>query len=299
MKKLLLVLCLVFAGVKTRAQVVFCPPGAEWHYLFTKYFYGNTGNEEVRYLWDSIDGPDTFKVLTHRRSSMSCGSPSVRRTWIRQVGDTIFFKNAGTQGTWQILYNFAALPGQSWSITMPGLSSVKVFNFTVTAVNTVTVNGFSLKELSLASSTCCVSKITERLGPDTYFFPFSFVNLAACHDDAFLESLCYQDSTFGLKQFGEKSCDYFTSNFAGISEKEENGFQIQYYPNPVKDLLNLETNIPGEAELSFSDISGREVKRSRIGQTNSIDVKDLRAGIYFLSVIKDNNAVYTSKLIRE
>ncbi len=296
MKKLLLLfLCLVYFN-KGNAQVVFCPSGAEWHSLFSKQsVFLNTHNETIKYIGDSISGSDTLKILSHFWFFMTCG-PIVQKTFIKQKGDTIFFYNQLTQGTWQILYNYAAQPGQTWQTTVVKTYTY-TFTFTVQSVSTVTINGFNLKRLTVSSNSWAGTQITERLGSDAFLFHFSQIPPNKCEGDVFLESLCYKDNVFGTKQFGTKSCDYYTADYLGINEVK--GTEIKIYPNPLNNSLTIETESGQESQMILMDISGREVKKVRLEQKDNIDVSNLTPGIYFITVSKNREVVYKSKVVKE
>lgn len=58
--------------------------------------------------------------------------------------------------------------------------------------------------------------------------------------------------------------------------------ELNVYPNPVSDRLNMElSNTHSEYEFIICDISGREVKRG-IYSGESIDVSDLNSGLYLI-----------------
>lgn len=302
MKKLLPIL-LFFYCISLKSQVVFCPPGAEWHYYFL-WFNGGKINEHVKYSGDSLDGADTLKILSHKRLFLGC-SPLMSKTLIKQKGDTILFKNSQTQNSWQTLYNFAATPGQSWTTTLLNGNTVTVtYTCTVDSAKQVFVNGFSLKRLYLKekaifanpSFTWNVSlSVTERLGTEGFLFHFRHYTSGYCDADYFAERLCYKDDAFGLQQFTDKACDY--ADLTGISEDHLSSLNI--YPNPAKDLLTIEMYFTEGTEVRISDVAGRRMKTILAGQNPGINVSDLCKGIYFVSIFKDSEKIYTAKFVKE
>src|SRR5688572_17464274 len=115
MKKHLLLFLFLFILSQTEAQITFCPPGAKWNYSFQQYWMGILDhNYAVNYIGDSIVAGDTLKILQYNsffRYSTLQQQPYI--AFIKQRGDTIFIRNYWTNHQWQILYNFAAQPGQS------------------------------------------------------------------------------------------------------------------------------------------------------------------------------------------
>lgn len=310
MKKFLFLILLSGWLSKSEAQIVFCPPGAEWHYSFLYYVPYLHTNVKIKYVKDSVLNSEQVKVLTQGSyySYCSLGPPS-SLSFIKQNGDTVFFKNAATQNSWQILYNYAATAGQSWTNTISSFysfSTTVTYTITVDSVNSVTMNGFMLRRLYVkyknsTSSFNTPAQITERLGCEGYLFNYENPkNLGDC--DRVRYFLCYQDDKFGLKQFTDKPCDY--EDYVGIPENYQNS-SIKIYPNPASDFLTVsfenELLKPG-AVLSIKDLCGRAVKQVNMEDlslaSDRIDISDLSKGIYLLSVKNNEQTVYCIKLVK-
>ena len=73
---------------------------------------------------------------------------------------------------------------------------------------------------------------------------------------------------------------------------------IKVYPNPVNSVLSIDTNNSFDIEkISISDVNGRFVK-SQKGAKNQINVSDLNAGVYFVT-IESNDGMTTKKFIKQ
>lgn len=306
MKKLIFIFLLIIE-FDAQAQVVFCPPGAEWHYLFngTIFFPGTTYNETIKYSGDTIEGTDTVKILSHIRFFTACGKwPYPRVTYIKQKADTIYFKNSFTQGTWQVLFNFAALPGQSWHSTIQLSSTVtQTYTTTVNSVSTVTINGYTLKQLHISNSGAWFGGlITERFGGNLFLFNFSYRTPSSCDGDWLLENLCYTDSVFGTHQFGEHDCGYSTVNLNGLFESETgSGFRI--YPVPAANQFNLELNrsvknLSLHMMNAFGQIFFIPYNELENGKFE-VDVSKLESGIYFLKLLENGELIGIRKIIKQ
>ena len=71
---------------------------------------------------------------------------------------------------------------------------------------------------------------------------------------------------------------------------------INIYPNPVNDILNIKLKDNQKVYIAMTDINGREI----IGKTsndNNFDMSNLQKGIYFVK-ISDNNSSITKKIIK-
>lgn len=308
MKKLILILCCVAAFVEKRAQVVFCPPGAEWHSNF--FFYGVIPpvaayvkiiqNEQINYTGDSIVDSQVVKVLKHRRFLTGyCNSGFSPPTLIKQIGDTVFMRNVFTEHTWQILYNFAAVPGDSWNNMFSNGTS---FTTIVDSVGYVAINGFNLKRLYVRCSEGggpgswrAPSTITERLGSSRFLFDYY---TTTCGSGEYYEgNLCYQDDTFGLEQFTSRPCNYTYDGGVGLKEENLLNSNVSIYPIPASAQLNIELkNEPGTFTLYLNDLTGKQLQKMECSESCAMDLNNLRSGIYLLNVYKHKKFVGTKKI---
>lgn len=307
MKKLILILCCVAALAEMRAQVVFCPPGAEWHWNF--FWYGVPPlapyakiiyNEQVKYTGDSIVDSQVVKVLKHSRFlTGSCNYDYSPRTLIKQVGDTVFMSNVYTAHAWQILYNFAAAPGHFW---VNVFSNNSVFTTIVDSVGYVSINGFTLKRLYVRctddpglSSWREPSTITERFGSNRCLFDY-YTNACSTHE-YYEGNLCYQDDTFGLEQFSSRPCNYTYNGGVGLKEENLLNSYVSIYPIPASAQLNIELkNEPGTFTLYLSDLTGKQLQKMECSESCVIDLGNLQNGIYLLSVYKQEKFMGTKKV---
>jgi hypothetical protein len=88
---------------------------------------------------------------------------------------------------------------------------------------------------------------------------------------------------------------------AGVAEIAKGGISI--HPNPSTGVINIDwaNQMVGQADVVITDVTGREVYRSVVdmatvsGET-SVNLSNLNAGVYILTVRSENNS-YTSKLL--
>lgn len=283
MKEKLLIIIMSFLILPSVGQIVFCPAGAEWHYLFS-LSPTNRRNEKVKYVRDSVIGNETFKVLAHKRFYNLGGVVDDKLTLVKQKGDTVFFRNLATQHTWQILYNYGTPKGGSWQTTVdlldPNVPGTSTYTITVDSINFITLNSFNLKRLHVKyyynATDYSLAQITERLGSDNFMFSYPSFN----GDEFFDSFLCYADNSFGLKQFTNYSCDYSV----GLKEIKLSPFDITIYPNPAKDKIVVESNIELKKITLINSLCQEAFVLNKPTLRQEIDSSHLPAGIYFLKV---------------
>ena len=77
-----------------------------------------------------------------------------------------------------------------------------------------------------------------------------------------------------------------------------NTLEGNLFPNPAKNEITFSTSITGEFEAAIHSIDGVLVKTVSIQGNDSINIEDLEAGTYIIS-IKNNISQTSYKLIKE
>jgi hypothetical protein len=300
MKKLLLTLFLL-SSYSNQAQVVFCPPGAEWNYLFelrplfTQYTFSR--HEKVKYVRDSVINNQTTKVLKHTLGAHNDCFDEVYTTLIKQSGDTVFFRNAFTKNNWQVLYNFAATTGQSWVINLYNSNSNNPFStytMTVESVSNSIINSLNHRVLIVKDNGSRTYTVTERFGATQFLFNFSLPN---CDSYQFKQRLCYYDNTIGEVKYSALPCNY--ENPLGLTSLSKS--MVKLSPNPTGGLVSIEIEKQGWKSIRIMDVTGKEVlKTDKSTDTKlQINMEALNKGIYFIQLLADGKLMSTEKIIKE
>lgn len=88
---------------------------------------------------------------------------------------------------------------------------------------------------------------------------------------------------------------YSNSISSTLSVKELNKTQVQAFPNPTKNIINL-TGILESDELSLCDALGKRVQIKYLSNS-ALDLTGLQKGVYFLTINRKSETIYL-KLIR-
>ena len=320
MKGILLIV-FIFLAVEIKSQVIFSPPGSEWSYNYLLSMGGAPGAptylEKIRYSRDSVLGNDTVKFLTHNRFYLECSSLPVTQTLIRQSGDTVYMRNYATNHTWQILYNFNSLPGQSWQTVIRIDASdtnppkpLCSYTITVDSVSIISANGFNLKRLHVKYK--CPSfgtsfppytieypaTITERYGCDAFMFNYFNETSGWCDNDWFTRFLCYKDNQFGNRQFTSYGCDY--QNPLAIDLNSEMGGILQIFPNPVHNTVKITFRKVEDYQIAIYNNLGEKICTFMCRDLeNELELGELQNGLYFLVVYNNQGFMAVRKFIKE
>jgi subtilisin family serine protease len=97
------------------------------------------------------------------------------------------------------------------------------------------------------------------------------------------------DADYMVEIFNEFGCSSFSDPSSGLGVLVV-GKDFKLYPNPTNDLINIDFDLSTNPKsLTIVDVLGRELKTiNTLKLTNTIDVSDLDAGVYFM-LIKNQN----------
>ena len=86
----------------------------------------------------------------------------------------------------------------------------------------------------------------------------------------------------------------FTTNTLSSTNFAQNNLEVVLYPNPVSDILNIETALDLKS-VEVYNIQGQKVMSSNQKQIN---VADLAAGMYMIRIEDADNAIATKKFVK-
>jgi hypothetical protein len=102
---------------------------------------------------------------------------------------------------------------------------------------------------------------------------------------------------FGTSYFQIDDVEINCTDCQTASFSDLNDFQFNIYPNPAKDVISFQTELPLESVEIFS-LTGSKVL-SQSNNVRQVEVGNLAKGIYMLKASAVNGKVATQKLIKE
>jgi hypothetical protein len=88
---------------------------------------------------------------------------------------------------------------------------------------------------------------------------------------------------------------YTNNSLLSSSDFSKNNLKVSLYPNPVNDILNIET----ETEIKSVEIYNLLGQKIKSAQSRKVSVSDLSNGTYMVRVQDTNNAVETMKIVKQ
>ena len=87
----------------------------------------------------------------------------------------------------------------------------------------------------------------------------------------------------------------YNNNTLSTSDFNQNNLEVALYPNPVQDILSLDT-VNTIKSVEVYNLQGQKVLVSNQSQIN---LSNLSAGIYMVRIEDENNAVNTKRIIKK
>jgi hypothetical protein len=171
-------------------------------------------------------------------------------------------------------------------------------------------SGFKWRRIKLATTTgftdqLCDDQLCWICSGDTWTRP-SFWTIDAA-DSSLLKPILSTGGVSGSAHYRYyilnnsdviiDSVDVKFTSTVGMDEVTK--FDYKLYPNPANGVVNLVLpEISGDVKFVLYNMVGSEVLRQTVVQgSNNINCESLQNGVYFYSIILNNNLVETKKLI--
>ncbi len=184
---------------------------------------------------------------------------------------------------------------------MTELKNLTNFN-NVSSGNTITYSNISTNDVNQEQYEACYIKVTNATctNADLGYGEWEINdNSGACRvDDKMYAFTPVQGTSYNVTGV----VDYSYSNYKiqprdanDIEEstdvKQLNGININVYPNPTSDVLNVELSNTNNVKIELADITGKNIL-TVVPSTNktSLNLNDFKNGVYFVKIINNNSS---------
>ncbi|MBI9068293.1 MAG: T9SS type A sorting domain-containing protein [Salinivirgaceae bacterium] len=96
----------------------------------------------------------------------------------------------------------------------------------------------------------------------------------------------------------ELTVTYSIGGATSILNKKVDKRKLNIYPNPILNTVNIE-NLDNVKSLSIVNMLGQKIyTRSDVGSKLSLNTSDLKTGVYFITVVTNDNKVITERVMK-
>ncbi len=290
MKQYLFLFAFTVSKLQAFAQTTdFAPVGATWYYSEVSFIIPYP--EKFRLV--EVTGEEVFQGKLCRKIEGLTGCGLHNPCYVFSQNDSVFYWSIHTS-SFQLLYDFRAVPGDSWEIDgmLPPVGAVRI---QVDSLSTRVVGNDTLKAWCVSYSPEWFdwgTEILEKVGNTCFLGPSSDL----CENGP-CGIRCYSDSANDLR-FVPYPCDtaIFTSKTKNIPGLEP----INIYPNPFFDKITLRSGheLQGGSFQLFDHL-GRLVLHQLV-TTGGIEIETtgLPNGVYFAMVGQLGRLLQVEKLIK-
>ncbi len=283
------------------------PVGATWYYTET-FFWPIPMIEDylmIQSVGDTVIQGLSCRKLTKRHTIVCSDRPQVE--YMYSEGQQVYFFDSAFNG-FQMLYDFGAVPGDSWSIRLKDPNDPldeDTLVVTVDSTDMATINGLPLNRLYVTylflnetiPNYSYNSVLIDRIGDTWYMFNYMPELGFVCDANMSQGLRCYEDSVVGHYETGiADSCTYIEFYDAVA---ENSGGTLRVHPNPVTHFLFLETSLSGNKTILVSDLQGRVLMRMETASNPvSLDLSDLPPQVYILR-LKNGEHILHTRIIKQ
>lgn len=186
----------------------------------------------------------------------------------------------------------------SYSVT--GTSSLGCTNFTPTVFN-LTVNPVPSVSVTTTSTFLCVGQTATLSGSGG--LTYSWTGGSTDATLAISPTVTSSYTVTGFNSFGcgnSAAISISVDICAGIAGMANENFKIQIYPNPSNGILNIQTEFTTPFELSIIDLCGKRIQNFELREEHAqLDLSELKKGMYFIQIKKDERIVLNGKIVLE
>jgi len=94
------------------------------------------------------------------------------------------------------------------------------------------------------------------------------------------------------------SVDVLVTSVLGISDQKQEEVSVAIYPNPVSNILTVNTTgLEGSVELKMVDVLGKVVLTESGAPMNKVDVSNFKNGVYLVYVYNKGDLIQTKRIV--
>ena len=262
--------------------------GAEWYYEIQNDD-GSITYQHLQCSGDTVVQGKRPKIIIRSNTQYDRNETEVTHEYVYEENGKVYWWN-NTLGKFTVLYDFGADVGDEWTVEVGN----ETFTTRVYDANLQYIDGIPYKKLTIADHDNLFSgSLLSTIGHTTSFFPEQLMNRGKGYRVDGLR--CYWMNEELVYKHGDEDCDavYDKIHF-GIEEDgpSTGSGTVVVYPNPADGVLFVETvhapSLPGPT-YRITNLMGQillsgPVETFHETSLQSIDVSNLPAGMYFISV---------------
>lgn len=195
----------------------------------------------------------------------------------------VFFKPPGyPEG---MVYHFGVSVNDTITAVNTYLNAMDTLHFVVTTVDSVELlNGYRKRIILHEYVNDKEETWVEGLG--SYYGVLNSCNNAYGAICGGYEALCYKEDESLIYQ----NQLYQTCHYAALVDVEESGFDnIQIYPNPAADMLNInfshQLNLTEDLVLTMHSIDGKKILEKKLAKIkNAVYLQKVNKGVYIINI---------------
>jgi hypothetical protein len=302
-------ICLLQTSLNAQQDTTWAATGATW--IYNQISMTTISMFKMRYEKDTIIHNQPVKQI--RTSHLTNLMPPQTDFFETQIGFDYFYQSNDTvywlnNGNFEPLYIFSEQIGTQWKINKSSWEtyacdttiisdSVRVQNVSDTLIDG---QWLTLLDLENTENHFRIGNLYKNIGAATSPFPVMDFDSCMIINGAIgniSDLVCYYDSIRGLVSFHPfTDCNtLLTVNTKAVISRDS---EINFYPNPAYDVLNIAVEIEENWQVIIFDFLGKVVLENHQLNSNQLNINFLPKGIYFVFLSNEKGKRFTSKFLK-
>ncbi len=260
----------------------FAQAGAEWHYTLGTVNPDLFVYKTISYVTDTMIDDKLCSKMLEQDYDQSAGSRIYH--YMYQKNDSVFFFK---DGLFHLLYDFGAQVGDTIELGYYTTYSGDPLKMIIDSTGIINV---SEEDRKIQYVTCGDGMVIEfgnhviaGIGSTSFMFPtldFSYDGPLRCYSDSNIE--VFHNPLYDGPAWNGEDCAETTLSVDKISQA-----RLNVYPNPSNDIIRI-NGLASPATYKISTTNGISVKSGSIHPSQTINIKDLKPGVYIMEVVGED-----------
>jgi len=317
MKKIFIIIAFIPLVVQSQTWY---PIGASWYYNFqAQTDFSAHGYIKYTVVADTLVDTKPSKLIERKTVNYLGNIISTSFLIVREENAKVYYYN---NNSFDLMYDFTLNVGDTIAINLNSIMCDSVSPLIVDSIKTINISGINLKIQKVKGIYYYANPwqgiidtisftLLEKIGYDNFCMAnnpsFIFNPQCSMVDEfgwnglrCYIDNDIYYKSCYWDTHFNDVACDSCINTETGINISTSE-INVNVYPNPTNDFLNIHTNIISKKieNIKLYSYCGKLIFQANPMLDNFvIDLKHYKGGIYLLECILENDYREFFKIIK-
>lgn len=255
----------------------------DWSDIVNAQFYQIMLSTDANFLFDVIN-----EQVNSSHTTLSNLQPDATYYWhVKAINDTLI------NGSWSEVWTFQTLQSLETPILTSPLNNATGINVNGLLLTWEPVANALSYEIEIAEDPFFAAGYQQDMTNDAFYY----LNNADPLTTYFWHVKAVNDTM--LNSDWSESWNFTTNEDTLAIYESENTSKLRVYPNPVQNLIFIETQTENNCTAIIYSISGKMLLRKKFYGSVKMDISQFDNGIYLLSILRENEPIQNIRMVKQ